>query len=164
MVDEAHRTHCPCETTTTELRTPLHGILALCESLRERMPPRHPGRKTINTISQCGSHLLGLLNNILDFEKANSDTFSTECIPFSVACEAEKVRKQRVPSCAPPAKRNRLNSESARGPPGVRHVCGDDEGQAARAGEGLQPTRQLLHGRPATLPPGTTTNLTGQRF
>jgi signal transduction histidine kinase len=81
--------------TTIELRTPLHGILALCDSLIERMPPRQAGRKTVKTISQCGRHLLGLLNNILDFEKACSDTFSIECIPFSIACEAEKVRKQR---------------------------------------------------------------------
>ncbi|ELR22390.1 response regulator receiver domain containing protein [Acanthamoeba castellanii str. Neff] len=78
-------------TTSHELRTPLHGILALCDSLIERMPPRQAGRKTVKTISQCGRHLLGLLNNILDFEKACSDTFSIECIPFSIAREAEKV-------------------------------------------------------------------------
>ncbi len=98
IVREANGAHSSVDTTTTELRTPLHGILALCDSLRERMPPRHAGRKTVNTIAQCGCHLLGLLNNILDLEKASSDTFSIECIPFSIACEADKVRKQ---PCAP---------------------------------------------------------------
>jgi signal transduction histidine kinase len=63
------------------------------------MPPCHAGRKSVNTIAQCGHHLIELLNNILDFEKVGAANFTLECVPFSVACEADKVRD--VLLCAP---------------------------------------------------------------
>jgi signal transduction histidine kinase/DNA-binding response OmpR family regulator len=52
-----------------ELRTPLNGILGYAQVLlRDRsMAPQHHDR--INVIHQCGSHLLTLINDVLDLSK-----------------------------------------------------------------------------------------------
>jgi signal transduction histidine kinase/CheY-like chemotaxis protein len=52
-----------------ELRTPLNGILGYAQVLlRDRaVAPQHKDR--INVMSQCGSHLLTLINDILDLSK-----------------------------------------------------------------------------------------------
>jgi signal transduction histidine kinase/ActR/RegA family two-component response regulator len=52
-----------------ELRTPLNGILGYSQVLlRDRLvTPAHKDR--INVINQCGSHLLTLINDILDLSK-----------------------------------------------------------------------------------------------
>ncbi|MEL7069405.1 MAG: ATP-binding protein [Cyanobacteria bacterium J06581_3] len=52
-----------------ELRTPLNGILGYAQIL-ERVPdlPRS-ARKGVGVIEQCGSHLLTLINDVLDLSK-----------------------------------------------------------------------------------------------
>jgi signal transduction histidine kinase len=50
-------------------------------------------RKSLRTIFDSSQHLIELLNKILDFEKLSSTTeFELESLPFSVPCEAERVR------------------------------------------------------------------------
>jgi signal transduction histidine kinase len=48
--------------------------------------------KSLQTIADSGRHLIELLDKILDFEKLNSSAFALERTPFSVLCEAERVR------------------------------------------------------------------------
>jgi signal transduction histidine kinase/CheY-like chemotaxis protein len=52
-----------------ELRTPLNGILGYTQILQRSEPMTEKGRKGIGIIHQCGSHLLMLINDILDLAK-----------------------------------------------------------------------------------------------
>jgi signal transduction histidine kinase/DNA-binding NarL/FixJ family response regulator len=52
-----------------ELRTPLNGILGYAQILQRTEPMSEKGRKGIGIIYQCGSHLLMLINDILDLSK-----------------------------------------------------------------------------------------------
>ena len=51
-----------------ELRTPLHGILGLSRMLQGTMP-RGSEYDNMGLIRRCGEHLLGLINNILEFSR-----------------------------------------------------------------------------------------------
>ncbi|MEM9219545.1 MAG: ATP-binding protein, partial [Cyanobacteria bacterium P01_F01_bin.150] len=53
-----------------ELRTPLNGILGYAQILHQRADGLKPKeRHNINTIYQCGQHLLTLINDVLDISK-----------------------------------------------------------------------------------------------
>ncbi|MBD2119866.1 hybrid sensor histidine kinase/response regulator [Trichocoleus sp. FACHB-262] len=52
-----------------ELRTPLNGILGYTQILQRTESMTDKGRKGISIIHQCGSHLLMLINDILDLAK-----------------------------------------------------------------------------------------------
>ncbi|MBD2533031.1 MASE1 domain-containing protein [Nostoc flagelliforme FACHB-838] len=52
-----------------ELRTPLNGILGYAQILQRSPTITDHERKSINIIYQCGSHLLTLINDILDLSK-----------------------------------------------------------------------------------------------
>ncbi|HXD08910.1 MAG TPA: ATP-binding protein, partial [Anaerolineales bacterium] len=58
-------------TMSHELRTPLNSILGLSESLLEqrRAPLSEQQQRALQTISDSGHHLLGLINDILDVAK-----------------------------------------------------------------------------------------------
>ena len=57
-----------------ELRSPLHGILASAELLRDTLTlsPRSSTVDMIDMIESCGNTLLDTLTNLLDFTKINS--------------------------------------------------------------------------------------------
>ncbi|WP_442948689.1 ATP-binding protein [Nostoc sp.] len=52
-----------------ELRTPLNGILGYAQILQLSPALTHKERKGVEVIHQCGSHLLTLINDILDLSK-----------------------------------------------------------------------------------------------
>lgn len=52
-----------------ELRTPLNGILGYSQILRQSEMLSDKARQGIDVIHQCGSHLLTLINDILDLSK-----------------------------------------------------------------------------------------------
>jgi signal transduction histidine kinase/FixJ family two-component response regulator len=52
-----------------ELRTPLNGILGYAQILRQSRTMTQREKKGIEIINQCGSHLLTLINDILDLSK-----------------------------------------------------------------------------------------------
>jgi signal transduction histidine kinase/CheY-like chemotaxis protein len=52
-----------------ELRTPLNGILGYAQILQSSEPLTDRAAQGINIIYQCGSHLLNLINDILDLSK-----------------------------------------------------------------------------------------------
>lgn len=52
-----------------ELRTPLNGILGYAQILRRSESLSGKGREGVDTIYQCGSHLLNLINDVLDISK-----------------------------------------------------------------------------------------------
>ena len=52
-----------------ELRTPLNGILGYAQILRQTNVLSEKERQGVNIIHQCGTHLLTLINDILDLSK-----------------------------------------------------------------------------------------------
>ncbi|MEG4286012.1 ATP-binding protein [Microcoleus sp. A006_D1] len=52
-----------------ELRTPLNGILGYAQILQRSESMSEKGRSGVDIIYQCGSHLLTLINDILDLSK-----------------------------------------------------------------------------------------------
>jgi signal transduction histidine kinase/FixJ family two-component response regulator len=52
-----------------ELRTPLNGILGYAQILQRSEPMTQKGRAGVDIIYQCGSHLLTLINDVLDLSK-----------------------------------------------------------------------------------------------
>lgn len=52
-----------------ELRTPLNGVLGYAQILQRSEPLTEKGRKGVGVIYQCGSHLLTLINDVLDLSK-----------------------------------------------------------------------------------------------
>ncbi len=55
-----------------ELRTPLNGILGYAQILQRSPNLTKPQTDGLNVIYQCGSHLLNLINDILDLSKIES--------------------------------------------------------------------------------------------
>lgn len=54
-------------TMSHELRTPLHGILGLARALAHSVPAGD--RERVHLIRRSGEHLLGLINNVLEFSR-----------------------------------------------------------------------------------------------
>ncbi|BAU12468.1 integral membrane sensor hybrid histidine kinase [Leptolyngbya sp. NIES-3755] len=52
-----------------ELRTPLNGILGYAQILQRTEPVTEKGYKGLDVIYQCGTHLLTLINDVLDLSK-----------------------------------------------------------------------------------------------
>ncbi|MGD1922397.1 MAG: ATP-binding protein [Pleurocapsa sp.] len=52
-----------------ELRTPLNGILGYAQILQQSRSLEEKEKKGVDIISQCGTHLLTLINDILDLSK-----------------------------------------------------------------------------------------------
>ncbi|GAX39652.1 periplasmic sensor hybrid histidine kinase [Tolypothrix sp. NIES-4075] len=52
-----------------ELRTPLNGILGYAQILQNGEPLTERAKKGMDIISQCGNHLLNLINDVLDLAK-----------------------------------------------------------------------------------------------
>lgn len=62
-----------------ELRTPLNGIMGYAQILQRSKHLHEEERSRINVIYQCGSHLLTLINDILDLSKIEAQ--KVELIP-----------------------------------------------------------------------------------
>ncbi|MBT9312005.1 GAF domain-containing hybrid sensor histidine kinase/response regulator [Leptothoe kymatousa] len=65
-----------------ELRTPLNGILGYAQILQAQKERPEKDRKSINTIAQCGQHLLTLINDILDISKIEARKLELNTKPF----------------------------------------------------------------------------------
>jgi PAS domain S-box-containing protein len=74
-----------------EIRTPLNAVLGYSQLLlRER--DLDPVRRTrIETIQRSGTHLLGLINDILDLSKIEAGHFAIEPRPFALPAAVESV-------------------------------------------------------------------------
>ena len=58
-----------------EIRTPMHGMLSACALLLDT-PLTEEQRETANIVEESGRVLLGVINDILDYSKLASGTFS----------------------------------------------------------------------------------------
>ena len=65
-----------------ELRTPLNGILGYAQILARSNTLREKDRQGVNIIHQCGSHLLTLINDVLDLSKIEARKLELAPIPL----------------------------------------------------------------------------------
>ncbi|MGG6296025.1 PAS domain-containing hybrid sensor histidine kinase/response regulator [Leptolyngbya sp. AN02str] len=70
-----------------ELRTPLNVILGMSESLQEKVygAINQQQEEAINMIAQSGSHLLELINDILDLSKAEASKLELQLVPTPIS-------------------------------------------------------------------------------
>ena len=72
-----------------ELRTPLNAMLGLAQLMRADATPEQLDR--LGKIIGAGTHLLSILNDILDFTKIDSGQITLEHVPFAIADVLHKV-------------------------------------------------------------------------
>ena len=89
-----------------ELRTPLHGILGLSRTLSRQVPGEV--RETVSLIRRSGEHLLGLINNILEFSRFKAHGIDMH--PSEV--DVVRVVEDALAMCRPGAQDARLELEA----------------------------------------------------
>lgn len=73
-----------------ELRTPLHGILGLARLLQlESVDPGQ--RRRAELIDASGTHLLGLINDLIDVSRIEAGEFALRPQPFELVAQIEQV-------------------------------------------------------------------------
>ena len=80
-------------TMSHEMRTPLHGILGVTRLLRSA-PADHPAADRMHRlemIERTGEHLLGLINDVLDYSRIEGGHLRVETIDFDLAALVESV-------------------------------------------------------------------------
>ena len=81
-----------------EIRNPINAIVGFTDVLRRGLEHSEQNRiEYLNTIHSSGTHLVALINDILDLSKIEADMMELECCPCS-PCEilAEVVRVMQV--------------------------------------------------------------------
>jgi PAS domain S-box-containing protein len=73
-----------------EIRTPINGIIGASE-LCQDTPLDSEQRGYLDTVIQCGSTLLGLVNDVLDFSKIEAGQLNLESLNFSPRSIIESV-------------------------------------------------------------------------
>ncbi|MDF5735082.1 MULTISPECIES: ATP-binding protein [unclassified Nostoc] len=74
-----------------ELRTPLNGILGFTQILQRTESLSDKGRKGVSIIYQCGSHLLTLINDILDLSKIEARKLELHPVDFYLPAFIDSV-------------------------------------------------------------------------
>jgi signal transduction histidine kinase/FixJ family two-component response regulator len=74
-----------------ELRTPLNGILGYAQILQRSESLSQKGRNGIDIIYQCGSHLLTLINDILDLSKIEARKLDLHPAPLHFSSFLQSV-------------------------------------------------------------------------
>jgi PAS domain S-box-containing protein len=82
-----------------ELRTPLNGVIGYAQLLQRDRTLSPNQRDALNAISACGSHLLDLINDVLDLSKIEAgrmDIEATPCDLRQVAVDLRYVIEERA--------------------------------------------------------------------
>lgn len=103
-----------------ELRTPLNGILGFSDLLAgHALDPQ--ARSHLGHVRSCGRDLLALVNDVLDFTRAETDTLPIEARAFDLHALLDDLRQRFLPQMA----RKGLDFTVERGPDVPRLVVGD---------------------------------------
>lgn len=75
-----------------ELRTPLHGILGLARLVHLEQHDPDVARR-VELIEASGTHLLALINDLLDISRMEAGRFATRNEPFDLAALCDQLRE-----------------------------------------------------------------------
>lgn len=79
-----------------ELRTPLNAILGYTELLAEELgddrDPDDPSLHDLTRVQQSATHLLNLINDLLDLSKVEAGKLDVECIPIDLATLLSEIQ------------------------------------------------------------------------
>ncbi len=76
-----------------ELRTPLNGIMGYSQLLKEDETISETHSESIETIYQCGNHLLAMIEDILDFAKIEAEMLDIEKKAFDLHAFIDNLGK-----------------------------------------------------------------------
>jgi len=80
-----------------ELRTPLNSILGLTELIKKKSTTVSATKEKLDVVLRNGKKLLLLINNILEFSKAESDNFSVKREIFSLNKMIDDIKDYIIP-------------------------------------------------------------------
>src|SRR3954467_5099256 len=104
-----------------ELRTPLNGVLGYAQLLQRDTGMTAKQREALDAISKSGSHLLEVINEILDLSKIEAGRVDTEATPTDLFQLAADLRQLLAES----ARRKTLRLRTLVAPDIPRAVCVD---------------------------------------
>ena len=77
-------------TVSHELRTPIHGMLGIARLMHVDSPDPLV-RKRMELIESTGTHLLGLVTDLIDVSRAGSEQMRIQRIAFNLSTEVQRV-------------------------------------------------------------------------
>ncbi|MBE9028377.1 response regulator [filamentous cyanobacterium LEGE 11480] len=83
-----------------ELRTPLNGILGYAQILLRSENFNHQQKHGLHVMQQCGSHLLDLINDILDLAKIEARKFTLEATDFNLPTFLKEIEEMFYPQAS----------------------------------------------------------------
>ncbi|MCL2889608.1 MAG: ATP-binding protein, partial [Eggerthellaceae bacterium] len=83
-----------------EIRTPLNAVIGMAEVAKKELPVANiEAHKAFDEILIASRHLLGILNNVLDFSKIESGKLDFACESFALKAALESVEAIILPRC-----------------------------------------------------------------
>jgi signal transduction histidine kinase len=80
-----------------EIRTPLNGIVGIVHIMMEDSDCKENQSELLDTLKFSSDHLMAVVNDVLDFNKINSNHVELDPAPFDPALFFENLRKTFIP-------------------------------------------------------------------
>ena len=75
-----------------DIRTPINGIMGMVEIIRKNKEKPEKTEECLKKIDQASSHLLSLINDVLDMSKLENGQVQLEHVPFDLKDEMEQIK------------------------------------------------------------------------
>ena len=75
-----------------DIRTPINGIMGMVEIIRNNKNKPEKTEECLKKIDQASSHLLSLINDVLDMSKLETGQIELEHVPFDLKDELEQIK------------------------------------------------------------------------